>query len=457
MTTITQPIPATADQIPPGPQYNNIISMMGFINAFSKDALGLLDRFRDQYGANFTIRLSNQTQVMISDAAMIHEITVTQASKFRKPLDYTDPKRGLARFMGNGLVTSNGDFWKRQRKMVAPSMHAKRIMNYADTMTALTTEQLKHWQAGTRLDISEEMMSLTMKIIATTGFNVAVSDEQIRKISSAMEGLQGVSGAFSIIPPWVPTPTELRARQGLRDIDEIIYGIIDERRRTGEDKGDLLSMLLLAEDDQGQHMSAKEARDEAVTMILAGHETTANALNWTFYLLAQHPEIEAKLHEELDTVLAGRVPTLADLENLKYTEMVIKESMRLMPPVWSFAREAIETVKIGPYTIPQGSTVNVITLHAHQDTRYYPDPKRFDPERFTPENEAKLPRGAYIPFGGGPRICIGFSFAMMEARLLLATIASQYKLRLEPGQRVTPQAQVTLNPKGGLPMTVLAR
>jgi cytochrome P450 len=341
--------------------------------------------------------------------------------------------------------------------MVAPSMHAKRIMNYADTMTALATEQLKHWQAGTRLDISEEMMALTMKIIASTGFNVAVTDEQIRKIAMAMEGIQGVSGNFSIIPPWIPTPTELRARQGLRDIDEIIYGIIDDRRRTGEDKGDLLSMLLLAEDDQGQHMTAKEARDEAVTMILAGHETTANAMNWTFYLLAQYPEIEAKLHAELDAVLAGRTPTLADLENLRYTEMVIKESMRLMPPVWSFARVATETVKIGAYTIPQGTIVSVITLHAHQDTRYYPDPKRFDPERFTPENEAKLPRGAYIPFGGGPRICIGFSFAMMEARLLLATIASQYKLRLEPGQRVTPQAQITLNPKGGLPMTVLAR
>ena len=255
----------------------------------------------------------------------------------------------------------------------------------------------------------------------------------------------------------MPTPQKFRADRAVRELDRIVYGMINERRASGEDKGDLLSMLLLAEDEDGSRMSDKQARDEAVTLFLAGHETTANALNWTWYLLAQHPEVEAKLHDELDTVLAGQPPTLDDLKRLPYTEMVMKESMRLYPPAWSFSREALEDIQLGDYTVPKGSVVAILGYLTHRDPRWWDAPEAFMPERFSEENEANIPRYVYIPFGGGPRICIGNSFAMMEARLLLATIASRYRLALSPGQKVEPQPLITLNPKNGLPMTLRVR
>jgi len=204
-------------------------------------------------------------------------------------------------------------------------------------------------------------------------------------------------------------------------------------------------------------MTDRQARDEVVTLFLAGHETTANTLNWTWTLLAQHPAIEARLHAELDTVLAGRAPTLADLPHLRYTEMVIKESLRLYPPAWAYSREAAAAVALGERRVPQGSVVVLMVYFTHHDPRWWPEPERFDPERFSPEREAEIPRYAYLPFGAGPRVCIGNSFALMEARLLLATLASRYPPTLAPGQRVEPEPLITLNPKGGLPMTAHAR
>jgi cytochrome P450 len=300
------------------------------------------------------------------------------------------------------------------------------------------------------------MMHLTVLIVAKTLFDADV-DGDVERTAAAVDTIQHFSSERTLLPTWIPTPRELAARKARRDLDEIIYGIIREWRAKGEDKGDLLSMLLLARDDEGKGMTDQQARDEVATLFLAGHETTSNLLTWTWYLLAKHPEVESKLHDELDTVLAGKLPTLADLDRLPYTEMVIKESMRVYPPVWGFSREAIEDVEIDGYHIPKGSVVGALTYIAHHDARWFPDPERFDPERFSPENEKNIPRYAYLPFGGGPRVCIGNAFALMEARLILATIASRFRLTLSPGYEAEILPQVTLGVKGGLPMTVRVR
>jgi cytochrome P450 len=458
-TSIISPAKPATPTLPPGPKpINDVLSVLRFVGAAKRDALALMDSMVKPYGDALSFEIMGSRQFFFTHPDHIQEVVLTQAAKLHKDQDYKDAKRGLARFMGNGLVISDGDFWKRQRKLAAPALHAKRIQHYGQVMVDYTRQAIDQWQDGVRLDIAGEMMRITLKIVARTLFNVDISRD-VSRIDEAMSIMQEVASgpAFNLLPTWVPTPKELRARKSLRDLDEIVYGIIRDRRSSGEDKGDLLSMLLLAQDDEGQHMTDKQARDEAVTMFLAGHETTANAMNWTFYLLAQHPGSLAKLHAELDAVLGGRAPTLADLDRLTYTDMVIKESMRLYPPVWGFSRQAIEDIKIGGYDVAKGSSVTIGTYWTHRDPRWWTNPDQFEPERFSPERESKLRKYAYIPFGGGPRICIGNSFAMMEARLMLATIASRFTLHLAPGQQVALQPLITLNPKGGLPMTIRAR
>lgn len=446
-----------AERIPPGPPpAKDIVAQLRLLMQFRKDTMGKLIDWRQRYGETYCFEVGKWRQYVFTHPDHLHEILVTKAAKFYKNDDYKDPEKGLARFLGNGLLVSDGEFWKRQRKLVAPALHVKRIGAYADTIVDHTCRMLDSWRDGGRLDISHEMTGLTMRIVAKVLFNTDVSAE-IDRVGDAVGMLQKYAGRPQLLPTWIPTPDELGARRARRNLDAIVYRMIAEWHAKGADRGDLLSMLLLATDDEGQHMTDQQARDEVVTLFLAGHETTANALNWTWYLLAQHPDIEAKLHQELDTVLHGKSPTLADLDRLPYTEMVLKESMRLYPPAWGFSREAIEDVEIGGYPIDRGVVVGMLTYFTHHDPRWFPDPERFDPERFTPENEAKLPRYAYLPFGGGPRICVGNAFAMMEGRLILAMIASRYRLMLNAGQTVPMQPLITLNPRGGLPMTVQAR
>lgn len=439
---------------PPPPK--NIIQQIQFVLNLQKDILAMFKNLKAKYGDIYTFQAGEVYNYIISEPDAMYEVLVAQAKSFHKDPDMKNAKAGLARFLGNGLLTSDGEFWKRQRKLAAPALHAKRIEAYADAMVDYTLKMLENWNDRARLDISHEMSGLTMRIVAKTLFDADVSGE-VERVGRAMVAVQSIAGPPSMVPTWVPTPHELKQRQAARDLDEIVYGFINRWHETSEDKGDLLSMFLLAEDEDGKHMTDKQARDEAITLFLAGHETTANTLNWTFTMLAQHPEIEAKLHAELDAVLAGRTPTLADLAHLPYTEMVIKESMRLYPPAWIIGRQAIEDVQIGEYFVPKGSVVNLVIYLAHHDPRWWPDAEAFMPERFSPENEASINKRAYIPFSSGPRVCIGNSFAMMEARLLLATIAQRYQLTLEPGQTVEMNPMITLNPKGGLPMTVRVR
>jgi cytochrome P450 len=438
------------------PPANNLLAQFRLLNHLQRDLLGVIDGWHQHYGDTFRLQFGGLRQYFIRHPDDVQAVLVTQAGKFIKDDDYRNPKTGMARFLGNGLVTSNGEFWRRQRKLAAPAFHAKRIEAYAATMVTHTEQMLAGWRDGARLDVAQETLRLTMLIVAKALFSADVAAD-VQRVARAVEMLQELMGQRSLIPPWVPTPRELRARQALSDLDEVVYRLIREWRAVGEDKGDLLSMLLLARDDEGLGMTDLQARDEVVTLLAAGHETTANTLNWTFKLLAHHPASEAKLHAELDSVLAGRAPALADLPRLPYTEMVIKESMRLYPPAWAISREATEDVQLREAVIAKGNVVGITIYSVHHDARWFPEPEKFDPERFSPEREPQIPRYAYLPFGGGPRVCIGNSFALLEARLLLATIARRYTLSLAPGQIVQPLARVTLSPRGGLPMTAHER
>ncbi|MBZ0304379.1 MAG: cytochrome P450, partial [Anaerolineae bacterium] len=442
---------------PPGPPVvsSSPIAQIQFGLRFQRAPLTVLSDWHHTYGDVFHLQIgADFHQYFFIHPDDIHTVLVAQSDKFHKSPDYRDEQRGLARFLGSGLLTSDGDFWKRQRKLAQPAFHTQRIDAYAQTMVDYTQRMLAEWQDGERRDIRHAMMRLTRLIVAKTLFDADVTADSSR-VDDALNTFMRMSNDTDLIPSWVPTPKHLRERRAVSDLDEIIYGFVAEWRRQGIDRGDLLSMLLLAEDDQGQGMTDKQVRDEVVTLFLAGHETTANALNWTWMLLAQHSEVEAKLHAELDRVLDGRPPTLADLRALTYTDWVIKESMRLYPPAWGFGRQAIDDVEVGGYRVPRGTVVSILPYLTHRDPAWWgADAEAFRPERWSADPPHKY---AYIPFGGGPHVCIGNSFATMEARLLLATIAQQVQLRLDPGQKVEMEPLITLRPRGGLPMKLAQR
>lgn len=434
------------------PPINNPVKAMSLFNR--ENLMTLLSDSFAEYGDSFTMTALGESHILTRDPQWFREVLITHNASFIKDVGYTDEKKGLARFVGQGILTSNGEFWKRQRKLVAPALHTRRIEAYAEAMAHYADQQTQAWRDGQRLDIAHEMSQATLMVVGKTLFSFDASAETER-VGRAMHAIQQFDNS-SLLPTWIPTPMELRARRAKQDLDEMVYGLIAQRRHQA-DNGDLLSMLLEARDDDGNAMSDKQVRDEAVTLFLAGHETTANTLNWTWMALAQNPQVEAKLHAELDRVLAGRLPSLADLRQLPYTEMVIKESLRLYPPAWSYSRYATETVTIAGYEVPKGSILMLFPYFMHRNPALFEDPLRFNPERFSPENEAKIEKYTYMPFGGGPRVCIGNSFAMMEATLMLATMAQKWQLRMDAGQVVRPYLAITMNPWGGLPMTLHKR
>jgi cytochrome P450 len=368
----------------------------------------------------------------------------------------------LKQLLGNGLVTSEGDFWLRQRRLAQPAFHRQRIAGFAETMTSATERMLERWQPfaerGTPLDVASEMMALTMTIIAQTMFSTDVSADTAvvgRDVGEALRSFDKLINAKVKLPEWVPTPTRLRFQRAKATVDALVDRMIEERRRSGEDRGDLLSMLMLARDSEtGEAMSDQQLRDEVMTIFLAGHETTSNALSWTFYLLSKHPTVERRLRTELATVLGGRTPTLHDLPQLPYTLMVIEESMRLYPPVWGIERRSLTDDRIGGYHIPAGSYIFLMQYVTHRHPDFWDNPEGFDPERFSPERATERPRFAYFPFGGGPRQCIGNNFALMEAQLILATVLQRYQLELVPGHPIEPESNITLSPRYGVQMTL---
>lgn len=449
---------------PPGPKGHFIT---GSISDFAADQLGFLSSLAKEYGSMAYMRLGHLNTYLLSDSDLIREVLVTKSKSFEKAkLD----KQILGKFLGNGLLTSDGSFHRKQRRLAQPAFHAKRIQNYAEVMTDYTTSLMADWQDGQSLDIADRMIYLTMLIVSKTLFDadaVTGDDETAVSISNAIHDLQYVSnqdyGRGVSLPNWVPTKDNRTRNRAIADFTVAMEKIIDERRATAvngkiQDSGDLLSMLMLSEDEDGNVMNDRQLRDEVATLFAAGHETTSNALSWTWYLLSLHPEVEQKLHEEVDRVLEGRVPTLADLPNLTYTTQVIKESMRVYPPVWILnGRSALEDVELGGYTIPKGSIIFISPYVMHHLESQFENAEQFIPERFTPEFEKELPKFAYMPFGGGPRVCIGNSFAMMEAQLILATIAQKFRFELEPNQEIVPLSQITLTPEDGIQMRVVER
>ncbi|MFN8373431.1 MAG: cytochrome P450 [Anaerolineae bacterium] len=386
-----------------------------------------------------------------------HQIMVTDADKYYK--DRTT-KTVLKPVLGNGLFVSDSDFWKRQRKLVQPAFHSKRIGDYAQVIVDYAAEVAEQWQSGQTIEVDTAMTALTMRVIAKVLFDADVSKEAHEVGETITEVLEMVNKRFNsllLMPDWIPTASNRQMKNAVERLDNLIYGFINERRKAAADKGDLLSMLLMAQDDDASRMTDKQVRDEAMTLFGAGHETTAVTLTWTWYLLSQHPDIEQNLLAELEQVLGGRKPTLADLPKLQYTEMIVKEAMRLYPAAWIVSRENMEDVNIAGHPIKKNNIIMINIYGMHRDARFFDNPDEFRPERFSPENEKLIPKYAYIPFGGGPRVCIGNQFAMMEAKLILATLAPHFHLSLAPGHVVKPERVFTLRPKYGMRMVATAR
>ena len=367
---------------------------------------------------------------------------------------------------GRGLLTSEGEFWRRQRRFAQPAFHRHRLRRMSGTMTAATEEMLDKWERhlaerpGEPLEISTEMSRLTLGIVSRTLFSTDVSGEA-EGVGKALEfALQdGFSrvGRFLALPFGVPTPANRRHLAAIRTLDRIVYGLIDGRLESGEKKDDLLGMLLEARDaETGVGMGRKQLRDEIITTLSAGYETTARALTWTFYLMDKNPEETARLREELEDVLGVRNPTYEDLSSLEYTGRFIRESMRLYPPVWGLARLAREDDEIGGCYIPKASRLIISAYITHRHPDLWESPETFDPDRFTPARSEGRPKYAYFPFGGGPRRCIGVNFATLEATLVVAMVARRFRLSLVPGHTVETEPSFTLRPRYGMPMLPLA-
>ncbi len=405
-----------------------------------------------------TFKMGPTRVFFINHPDLIRDVLVVNANKFVKGRALQRSKR----LLGTGLLTSEGEFHLRQRRMMQPAFHKAHIEDYAGSMTVYADEMADSWIDGETRDIDQEMMRLTLRIVGKTLFDADVVQDA-DEIGEAMTTIIGMFNLlllpFSEYLEKLPFPHNIRFNRARKTLDQVIYKIIDERRRSCEDRGDLLSMLLVAQDeDDGTTMTDEQVRDEVMTLFLAGHETTANALTWTWYLLSQNPETEAKLYDELDRVLSGRVPSIEDIRNLKYTESILAESMRLYPPAWAVGRMAVQDHELEGYTIPKGSTLLASQYILHRDPRFWERPADFKPERWDAQSVKEAgQRNIYFPFGGGVRRCIGESFAWIEGILLLATIARRWKLRLDPKQEIGLKPLITLRPKYGMKMSIHSR
>lgn len=438
---------------PPGPA-TDIIG--GHLLSLRRDALGFLTK-NMRYGDLTHIKFLKYDAYQVNHPTLIGQVLTKDNALWHKSVVY---KTSLQDYLGKGLLNSDGDFWRRQRKLMQPAFHVNRISAYADTMVEYSQRMLASWEDGSVRDIAEDMMQVTLYVVGKTLFNADFqnsSSDVAEALDYMLEDIIDASQTVIHLPEWLPTPAKYRKKQTIALLNQVVMPIIKARREEGEDTGDLLSMLLLAQDDDGQGMTDEQIRNESLTLVLAGHETTANALTWTLYLLSQYPDIADKLRAEVDSILGKRQPTLADLKDLSYTEQVIKEGMRVYPPVWSVARQTQEVTNLGGYPIGKYATAVIPIWSVHHDERWYPNADAFEPERWADERADAVPRYAYMPFGGGPRICIGNSFAMMEAQLILASIVQQYHLSHVEGHKVEPEPLVTLRPKHGMKMRLHKR
>ena len=427
------------------------------LRIMQRDPIPFFHRLVREHGDAVQFRVGRQILILFNHPDLVRELLVTQHRSFHKSLVMQRTKV----ILGEGLLTSEGEFHKRQRRLAQPAFHRERIARYGEEMVRITARTREEWRDGATVDIHHEMMRLTLAVVARTLYGAEVGEEA-DEIGDALTALIDLFPLLmNPFSPWLlklPIPSSMRFRRAIRRLDRTIYGIIEERRRSNEDRGDLLSMLLLAQDTEGDGgaMTDVQLRDEAMTIFLAGHETTANALAWTFYLLAQHPDVATEVRRVIDDVLGDRLPTADDYPRLQYLEMVLAESMRLFPPAWAVSRYAIQDVEVGGWSVPRGAVCIVSQSVLHRDARFWSDPDRFDPLRFTAEAKAARPKLAYFPFGAGPRLCIGENFAWMEGVLLMATLLQRWEMELL-SRDVVSQASITLRPRGGIAMRLRGR
>ena len=421
----------------------------GTMREYGADPIGAMRRWRDQHGDFVPIRFGPFPAHMAYGPAEIHEVLVDRAADFRKSFG----TRMLTPLLGNGLLTAEGDEWLRHRRLAAPAFHRERVEGYGRTMARYAQDSVDSWTDGEVLDLHDEMTGLTLRIVARTLFDNDVT-ARIAEVASLGTWIQDFyylrfASLRFLIPTWLPTPGNRQLARATRRLDDVVYGIIRERR-PGEDRGDLLSMLLRARDEQGAEMSERQVRDEVMTLLLAGHETTALALSWAFLLLDRNPEARDRLEAELAAVLGDGPASPDEVPALPYTQAVVNETLRLYPPAYVTGREAIRATTIGGIRIPKRHIVLISMYTTHRDARFFPEPDVFRPERWLDGLEKRLPRGAFIPFGMGSRKCVGASFAMMEATLLLATIARRWRFELEPGA-IGTHPSITLRPAAAMP------
>ncbi len=444
------------ERFPPGPDHTIFQAARSTLRQ-QRDRLGFLIDLAKTYGEICHFHTGLRDIYLVTHPDYVRAVLVEQADRFERT---TAAKRAFSRYLGQGLLVLDGASHRHERRLAQPAFHQQRIEAYAEVMVRFTQRLMEGWQPGQERDVSLDMTRLTSAIVAKCLFDADVSGDGA-EIARAMAVLQDMAVrqflVFGALRTRLPGRKRWRAQNAVQFLDRMIYRMIDQRCAQGQDKGDLLSMLLLATDEEGAQNSIQQVRDEVISLFLAGHETTSNTLTWAWCLLSQDPECLARLHQELASVLGERAPTLPDIPRLVYSTMVIRETLRLYPPAWIIPRQAIVDTELGGYQLKAGSVVVTSPFITHRLSRYFPDPDVFRPERFASGYEQFLPRFAYFPFGGGPHTCIGQAFALQEAVLILATIAQRYRLDLVHPEHIKMEPLITLRPKHGIPMIVYDR
>jgi cytochrome P450 len=440
----------------PGPRG---LPFFGSVFPAWRDPLGLFLESRARYGDVVRFKFGPFDYYLVNDPNVVKHVLVDNPKGYTKSRNYL----GLKVVLGEGLLTSEGDHWRRQRKLAQPAFQREKLAGFASKMAMATRDMLTRWkEEGEKgpFDIHAEMMRLTFRIVGLTLFSSDV-DGDAKDVGEAMDVAMHWANTYAEsmvrIPPSVPTPANLRFRRAKKTLDDVVFRLIADRRANAKSSGgygdDLLGMLMgSTEEDSSSGMDDRQLRDEIITMILAGHETTANLMSWTFHLLSKHPDVERRVREEATRVLGDRDPVLEDVKTLEYTRMVLDEALRLYPPAWVFERQAIAPDQLGDYRIEPGAIVGLCPYVLHRHPDHWDNPEGFDPERFRPDRAEKRARYAYLPFGGGPRTCVGNHFAMMEAQILLAMVVREQRLELEPSHRVVVDPVITLRPKTGIKM-----
>ena len=427
-----------------------------------KDPIALMMKAWREHGDVVAFKFGPFDYLFLNDIDAIHHVLVDNAKNYTKSRNY----QGLKLVLGEGLITSEGETWRKQRKLIQPAFHRERLAGFARSMVSDTEAMLARWETrgAEAFDVHGEMMRLTFRIVGRTLFSADVEADADRigpAVTAAMHHADDYAEALVRVPQWLPTPSNLRFKRSMRALDDLVLRIIAERRRQAwggaeTQPNDLLAMLMAAHDDETTAgMSDRQLRDEVMTLILAGHETTANLLSWTWYLLSSHPDVARRVRAEVDEVLGDRAPTVDDLPKLRLVKMVVEESMRLFPPAWAFERQAVEDDELAGYRVKKGTIIGVSPYMLHRHPRFWENPEGFDPERFSPERSEGRPKYAYLPFGGGPRFCVGNAFAMMEAQIIVAMIARKHRLALVPGHPIALDPRITLRPRHGVRVTIV--